>query len=203
MTEGKGPASERPAPADGEPATVRPPPDSLQERVEATAIGRWLISALLLVTVAALLAWNLPAGSELRNAALPLSEPYINATGLTQTWNLFAPNPMTRTRKLEARIHHTDGTSSVWRPPVGGPWLDQYRTYRWYAETARLRQDSFRPQWRPFAEWVAALDHGGRTPDRVELVRRWKDIAPPGGGPDGSWQEEVFYTLDLTTGGSR
>lgn len=172
-------------------------PRSLQERFEATPIGRGLISVVVVVTVAALLAWNLPVGSALRNAALPASEPYVNATGLTQTWNLFAPNPMTRTRELEARVHFTDGSTSTWRPPVGGPWLAQYRTYRWYAETARLRLDSYRPLWKPFAEWVAALDYGGRRPDRVDLVRRWKDVAPPGGGADGAWQEEVFYTLDL------
>lgn len=170
---------------------------SLQERFEASTAGRWLVSAFLAVTVVALGIWNLPA-SELRSTGLPVARPYINAAGLTQTWNLFAPDPLDRTREMEAIILYTDGSSVSWRPPQGGPWLAPYRTYRWYAEIARLRLDRNKERWEPFAAWVVRThDHGGRQPDRVNLVRRWQDIAPPGGAPNGPWNEEVFYTLDL------
>lgn len=171
---------------------------SPQERVEASAAGRWALSAMLVVTLAALVAWNLPAGSELRTVTLPLSEPYINATGLTQTWNLFAPDPLSRTREFEARIHYPDGTSTSWQAPRGGPGLAQYRTYRWYAQMARLRLDSSQERWKPFVEWLVKVhDHRGRQPDRVDLIRRWRDVAPSPDTPDGSWQEETFFTLDL------
>ena len=103
---------------------------------------------------------------------------------------------------MEANIYYTDGTSGTWRPPQGDPWLAPYRTYRWYAEIARLRLDRNKPRWEPFASWVArTVDHGGRQPARVELVRRWQEIAPPGGAPNGPWNEEVFYTLDLAEQG--
>jgi hypothetical protein len=166
--------------------------------MEDSAAGRWLVSAFLVMTVGALVIWNLPP-SELKSVGLPVAEPYINAAGLTQTWNLFAPNPLNRSREMVATIYYADGTSASWRPPHGGPWLDQYRTYRWYAQIARLRLDRSRARWGPFAAWVtSAHDHGGRQPVRVELIRRWQDIAPPGGAPDRPWSEEIFYTLDLT-----
>jgi hypothetical protein len=159
------------------------------------------VSALLVATVAALIIWNLPS-SELKSVALPAAQPYIGATGLTQGWNLFAPDPLDRSREMVAFIHYADGTSASWRPPRGGPWLAPYRTYRWYAEIARLRLDRNSERWEPFAAWVArSHDHGGRQPARVDLVRRWQDIAPPGGAPDGPWQEERFYSLDLTKQG--
>ncbi len=170
---------------------------SLQERIEASGLGRWVISAFLAVTVVALLAWNLPL-SELRRMTEPFSQPYVNATGLTQTWNLFAPDPLTRTRRLEARILYTDGSSATWQAPVGGAVFGQYRTYRWYAQMARLRYDASSPRWEPFANWVIrAHDHGGRMPAEIELVRHWRDVAPPGGGPGGLWQQETFYRRNL------
>ncbi|HEV2069109.1 MAG TPA: hypothetical protein VGR26_04880 [Acidimicrobiales bacterium] len=177
------------------PDEVTPVPP--QQRLESREGGRWLVSGFLVVTLAALLVWNLPA-SELRSLGLPFAEPYINATGLTQTWNLFAPDPLRHSRELVAHVHYDDGRSVSWRPPQGGPWLAQYRTYRWYAQVARLRLDRSRPRWEPFAAWVARIHEApGRKPVRVELVRRWRELAPPGGGPGGAWEESTFYVLDL------
>jgi hypothetical protein len=172
---------------------------SLQERVEGSAGGRWLVSAFLVVTLAALTVWNLPA-SEVKRVALPLAQPYISATGLNQTWNLFAPDPLRHSRELVAHVHYAEGPPESWRPPQGGPWFAPYRTYRWYAEVARLRLDRSEPWWEPFAAWVARIhERPGRQPVRVELVRRWQEVAPPGGGPQGPWKEFTFYTLDLST----
>lgn len=186
-----------PSTAEVVPSARRGAAASLQERFETGRPGRWVISAFLAVTVVALLAWNLPL-SELRRVTEPLSQPYVNATGLTQTWNLFAPDPLKRTRRLEARIRYTDGSSATWQAPQGGAVVGQYRTYRWYAQMARLRLDASSPRWEPFADWlIRAHDHGGRTPAEIELVRHWRDVGPPGGGPEGLWQEETFYRRDL------
>ncbi len=126
-------------------------------------------------------------------------ERYVNATGLTQAWNVFAPDPKDETGYLVARIDYADGSSLTWQPPRGGALFGEYETYHWAAESSRLRQDGARSQWVPFATWlVKTQDHGDRLPARVELLRRSLATRPPGSNlPPAPWQECVFFTLDL------
>lgn len=73
----------------------------LQERLEARPAGRVLISAFLVVTLAAVCATNLPE-SRLRREALKPAGPFLRATGLDQDWRVFAPDPRSR-ESAEAR----------------------------------------------------------------------------------------------------
>lgn len=169
---------------------------SVQERVEASPLGQWALSALVVVTIAAVAIWNLP-DSGLKRAGVAVVRPYVAATGLDQSWNVFAPDPPRLSTEIYARVVYGDGTVAVWRPPKGDAVIGHYRTYRWWkwVESARIDANQF--LWEPTATLaVSQVDHGGRTPARVELVRRWRDLAPPGSGqPDGAWQEFTYFIL--------
>jgi hypothetical protein len=54
--------------------------------------------------------------------------------------------------------------------------------------------------WRPAAIWFARRARTEtRRPVEVTLVRRWRDLFPPGRGPSrGEWMEAEYYTLTIT-----
>lgn len=185
-----------PATADGgdppEVAPSREPTPSLQERLESSRAGRSLLSVLLVLTVAAVAAWNLPP-SALREAALPVVEPYVRTLGLDQTWNLFAPDPPRATFEVLARVDYADGSWGEWRPP---------RNDRWRKWLGAIRLDRNMPLWAPTAAWIAAShDHDGRRPVTVTLVRRGHPLPPPGsGGAEPTWEELPFFTYRVPEG---
>lgn len=166
--------------------TAHRPPPSLQERLEGSVAGRRFLSLALVLTLAAVVAWNLPQ-SPLREATLPVVEPYVRIAGLDQTWNLFAPDPPRVTFEVIARIDYADGTSDTWRPP---------RNDRWRKWLGAVRLDRNMSLWSPTAAWIAGShDHDGRRPVTVTLVRRGRDLLPPGSGaPEPDWQEFPFFT---------
>ena len=166
---------------------------SLQERFEASRAGRSLLSAVLILTLAAVAAWNLPS-SALREAAFPVVEPYVRTVGLDQTWNLFAPDPPRATFEVLARIDYADGSRGEWRAPRNDRWR------KWLA-AVRLAQNM--ALWEPTAAWIAANhDSGGRRPVTVTLVRRGHVLAPPGSAPlEPPPQEVAFFTYQVPAGG--
>lgn len=173
---------------------------SWQERFEASRLGHAIISVFVAITLASVALWNLP-DSELRSIALPVLRPYMNVTGLGQSWALFAPDPPKRSREIIARIEYADGSSSSWRPPLEGVVLAPYRNYRWGKWAENVYFENNRGLWQPTAAWVAEhYDHRGRTPIRVELVRRWRELEPPGSDepdPGDDWEEFSYYTYEL------
>lgn len=169
---------------------------SPQERLESSRIGRWFLSACFVAIVGAVTLWNLPE-SEIRATALPAVEPFVNAAGLDQRWNLFAPDPPKRTFEVVARIEYADGSLVLWRSP---------RNDRWRKWMGVIRNEGSRRLWEPTAAWIAEHhDSGGRRTVRVELVVRAKSLPEPGSGvSEMPWQEEVFYTYDVPgAGGAR
>lgn len=183
-----GPLPRRGSPADGQ----RP---TRQERLESSRAGRRLLSVLLVATVSAVTLWNLPE-SEIQATTGPVLRPIVNATGLDQRWNLFAPNPPRRTFQTLARIEYADGAKALWQPP---------RNDRWRKWLGAIRSERSRRLWEPTAVWIAGHhDSGGRQVVRVELINRSRDLQPPADLVfELQWEEEVFYTLDLSEDGER
>lgn len=161
----------------------------MQERLEASPLGRAALSVFLAVTVGAIVLWNLPT-SELREVAVPVVQPYVNAAGLDQRWNLFAPNPPQRTYEVVARIQYRDGSQALWRSP---------RNDRWRKWLGVIRNDRSRRLWKPTAAWIASHhDDGGRRTEQVELILRYRDLPPPGRAmPQMVWDEKVFLTYQV------
>lgn len=168
----------------------------MQARIEASALGRGLISVGVTITVLAVLVLNMP-DSQLRSQLMAVAGPYVRATGLDQDWGVFAP-PRTVSVLVEARIEDADGTTDVVTLP-GRTGLGAYADYRWGKFEERLRLDANDRLWEPFARFVADRARAeGRSPVRVSLVRRWARTLPPGPGPERDpWREFTFYVLRL------
>ena len=171
---------------------------TLQERLEASDMGRMAISALLIFTLFGILIWNLPGGI-LQQKLLPVARPYFQSAGLDQGWGVFAPDPRRITNDFFARLDYPDGTETVWRYPLGDPVLATYRTYRWQKWSEHVTLD-VRSLLGPAAAWLARTqEHAGQHPVRVTLVQRWANTPPPDSHTPLQWQQEVLYTWTAPT----
>lgn len=168
---------------------------------QTSRISRTLLSAFLACTVGATVVSALP-DSALRDAAHPVVEPYLQASGLAQGWGMFAPDPPRHSTGLVAHLTYADGSTARWEPPDDDGLLTAYRTYRWRKWSFAARDDDRPALQDAMAAWlVNHLDHGGRRPVRVELVRRWQELAPAGStAPDGPWRQRTYLTLDVDPG---
>lgn len=173
---------------------------SLQQRLESSDSGRALISAFLIVTLLAIGATNMP-DSKIRREVLRPGQTYLNATGLDQIWSVFAPDPRPTSVDMEARIRYADGRRGVWNVPRGDDVFGSYWDYRWLKWMENVILDARRDQlWKPAAQFIAGRERArGRRPVQITLVRRWRDLKPPGAkGPDrGRWREFAYYRLRL------
>lgn len=176
---------------------------SLQERIEESALGKVVISGFILFILGALLVSNLPA-SELKRTADPMFRAALGATGLRQSWNLFAPKPRWTTEQLEARLTYGDGTTILWRPPTSDPVIGAYRAYRFRKWMHNVLGNN-RVLWQPAAEWIARNhQRNGEWPREVALVKKTFIAPPPGSGrterPD--WEERTFFVARFEPNGS-
>ena len=172
----------------------------IQRRLEGSAIGRAFLSGVIGFTLAAMLVSNLPP-SELRRTGMKLLAPYLDASGLHQNWNLFAPDPRRATLQLEARITFADGSAVVWHPPTGDPLVGVYRSFRWRKWAGNVLATSNAALLEPAADWIARLHTAnGKTPTEVVLVRRSYVAPPPGSGEPAArpWNEKIIYTVRYT-----
>lgn len=170
---------------------------SLSERLETSQVGRFLISSLIAVILICLLVGNLPA-SVLKDRLAPGLRPLTIGAGLEQDWGVFSPDPRRVSFYLSARVRLADGTTEVWRPPSRAGIWGAYRAARWqkYVEYARAddRRDVL---WQPLAEWIARKyqDQGGGV-RRVELVRTFQDLDPPGVDAQVPWSSFTYYSWE-------
>ena len=174
-------------------------PPSFLQRIEGNPTGRVFISALLIVALVAIIVSNLPA-SALRRSALPAVKPVLDATGLNQNWNLFAPNPRRSTLRLEARIDYADGTSSVWRTPISDPFVGTYRAFRWRKWASYVLSSSRRQLWPAAAAWLAKIHtRAGKVPVKVTLFRQFFFAPTPGSGDSlqPPWREDILYSVRI------
>jgi hypothetical protein len=164
-------------------------------RLESSDLGRMLLSAFIIVTLAGIAVWNLP-GSALRDRLVPLVRPYFHGVGLDQGWGVFAPDPRSITNDFVALLDYPDGTEVTWRYARGDPTFGAYRTYRWQKWSEHVTLDE-QELLAPAARWLASTQvYKGQHPTRVILVQRWYTIAPPGKTQAPAWQQKILYTLD-------
>lgn len=166
---------------------------TLQERFEASDMGRMAISALLIFTLFGILIWNLPGGL-LQQRLLPVARPYFQAAGLDQGWGVFAPDPRRTTIDFYAELDYPDGSETTWRYPLGNPAIATYRTYRWQKWSEHVTLD-VRSLLAPAAAWlVRTQESDGEHPVRVTLIQRFADTQPPDSNAPLQWQQDVLYT---------
>lgn len=163
----------------------------VQERLESSVRGRVLLSILIVVILAGVVAWNLPE-SELTRRSQYRLKPMMNASGLDQTWAVFAPDPPRQELRLEARIAYDDGTQRTWRVPTWDPVIGGYRDYRWLKWAEWMTSGSRPLLWEPAAAWIARQEQrAGRRPVSVTLVRQVFDL-PLGGSPVPAPAQELY-----------
>lgn len=153
--------------------------------------GRVLISILVIVVLAGVVAWNLPE-SELGRQGRFRLERVVNGLGLDQTWAVFAPDPPRQELVLSARIAYADGTERRWRVPTGDPVVGAYRDYRWLKWAEWMTSGVRVVLWEPAAAWIARKEQdAGRRPVTVTLIREVRDL--PLGGRRGPAQPVELY----------
>jgi len=173
---------------------------NVQEKLEASPIGRAAITGLLVFILGSLIAANIQP-SYLQRKLNTVVRPVRDGLGLDQTWSVFAPEPRSQTFGLEARIDYDDGTSETWHVPTGDPFIAEYRTYHWQKWSEWARGDDYmKILWQPFAEWIARTHNDASAhPTTVTLVRSWYDLNPPGTKPSrGPWHSVEYFTLRVT-----
>lgn len=172
---------------------------SLQERFEASVVGRSVISVFVVVAVFSIIVINLPGSSPIRTRLLKKAQPFLNATGLDQGWGVFAPDPRRAVYGLHAVVEYDDGSSATWRFPTGDDLIGGYWDYRWRKWMENVNDDGNGATLRkPAALWAAKeTAHKGAHPIRVQLFRSIATLRPPGekGKDPLPATETVIYTL--------
>jgi hypothetical protein len=166
---------------------------ALQERFEASDIGRMILSAVLIFTLIGIVVWNLPGGI-LQSRLIPVVRPYFQSAGLDQGWGVFAPDPRGTTNDVFANIEYADGTETTWRYPLGDPEVATYRTYRWqkWSEHVSIDVPSLQA---PAVQWLARTQvRDGQHPVRVVLIQRWADTPPVDSNAPLQWKQQVLDT---------
>jgi hypothetical protein len=161
-------------------------------RLSATQPGRAILTAFVLFTLVTIITANLP-DSPLRGLLSTVTEPYRNAVGLNQRWNLFAPEPGRQSSTMVARLVGVEGRETTWRLPRGGPATHAYWDYRWRKWSSVLADEP--DLWDEAASWLARREATrGRRLREVTLVARWSELKPPGVKPEtGPWRARAFY----------
>jgi hypothetical protein len=175
----------------------RPALPSLQRSLESSDIGRALISAFILVTLAGVLITNL-SDSKLKRDLDRRSGSYLASVGLDQGWGMFAPDTRPYAVHMYARVRFDDGQTRNWDPPRNGDLVGAYRDYHWQKWMEIVVHSS--RLWRQAALYAAKHTDGeGAQPVDVTLVHRVRANFPPGSERStGVWRAKPFYKLRLT-----
>jgi hypothetical protein len=176
--------------------------ERVKERVVGSRAGRGAISVVLALLLLVLFINN-GQPSTLRTEVLDVTGPALRATGLEQTWGVFAPDPRNVSLDFFARVHYEDGTTETWKLPSGGPVLGEYWDYRWVKYIEYLVQQPYAGGVvRPLSQYVAReMTRDGRVVSSVVLVRRLQRIFPPGNDPPrGAVAEEAYFVYHVPRG---
>lgn len=159
---------------------------------------RIMISIFVVVTLGAVFAQTMP-DSTIKDGLVTVTRPYLNVTGLDQSWSIFSPNPRAKSVFILARVERVDGSVSL-RPMPASTGPASYWQYRWRKYGEQLSGSGGRELRRSYAEWVVDQDRSeGGEPVRVTLVRRTSKNTPPGPRADSRpFVDEDFYTAPVS-----
>jgi hypothetical protein len=150
----------------------------LGERFERSAAGEALISAVVAVVVLIGVVWNLP-DSHVKRTITPTLRPIAAATGLQQTWSMYAPEPISGLEDLQVRVRMSDGSERTWSWQRGDRLIGPFAWYHWQ----KLKEQAIRdPDSRAgIAHWVVRqLTTPAERPIRVLMLLRNELLPQPG-----------------------
>lgn len=159
---------------------------------------RILLNAIIIFHLTAIVSWSFPIDSPLRTKIVRRIKPYMLWTGLWQSWDMFAPNPLQINAHLEALVTFRDGTQRVWPFPRMEKlsYLERYtkeRYRKWSSDY--VRSDAYSSIWADTARYIARNHYNPlNPPSEVTLKRYWMEIPPP--APSSihqSWSKEYAH----------
>lgn len=150
-------------------------------------LGRTLATAVVVAHITAVAIHCIPDKDTchaFRRAANDVANPWLTATQTSQSWEMFAPNPMRTNDFLEVLVTDEDGELWDLRTDANSP-RNKAIPWIWYDRAGKItRRVIGEGKW--YRAWLAryhcrqwALEHGGDAPRSVELVRVWYEIPTP------------------------
>lgn len=148
--------------------------------------GMVIVSAFVLYHVTILLVHNLPGGGLAKglhawfNKHAHMSA-YMRATGNTQSWAMFAPNPHRSNTFMRVFVKDKDGEIWDLKHDIYGRRNYPYLFYDRIGKINRriVDQKGYR---RYYAAWVCRdweRTHGGESAVEVQFVKLWTQVPPP------------------------
>jgi hypothetical protein len=150
---------------------------TLQQRFEASAVGKAVISGLIVVIVLVGVVWNLP-DSPIKRLLSPVAKPVAVPTGLDQGWAMYAPNPSRRVDTVEVQVTMANGENRVWTMQPGARGISEFGWDRWMVmRYSAVLDANVRPD---LARWVAREVTGpGEQAVSVSMVLRTETLQAP------------------------
>jgi hypothetical protein len=159
------------------------------------AFRRGAISVFLLFHLVAITCWALPANFWMTNAVRELVRPYMQWSGLFQSWDTFAPNPPTANSFVRALVVMQDRHLHVWAFPRMEElsFSESYRKERYRKFVEVLQLPSNAALWPDVAKHIARLFNSpAGAPDKVILVQYQSEI-PSGNAREPTPKPNAFY----------
>ncbi len=182
--------------------------ESPEPRTKARTVAYLFVVNLFIVFhLAAFFAWCLPIQSLIVTNFKNRIKPYMLASSLFQSWDMFAPDPLRLNLRVDAEITFRDGQTRSWAFPQMNElgFVDRYfkERYRKYS-TEYLRADGYEGLRPDAARYLARLHNDPSNPPvKVTLFRSWSEMQRP--GKDGSfhsdpWTRVSFFTYTVVPG---
>src|SRR6476661_7820672 len=111
-----------------------------------------VITAFLLFQLTIMFCWSMPFQSAPFATIRELTDRYVYFCGLWQSWDMFAPEPVSQLRRMDAKICFRDGSERTWEffDSSSAGTIERWRKERhrkWAHENLRL--DSNKRLWEP------------------------------------------------------
>jgi hypothetical protein len=151
------------------------------EKSESRAFLRGAISTFILFHLIAITCWAIPTNFWLAAGVRELVRPYMLWTGLFQSWDTFAPDPLEVNSYVKAVVVTRDRRIHIWAFPRMEElsFGERYRKerYRKFAEV--MLQQKNAAIWPDIAKHIArSFNSQTDPPDKVFLIQYQTDITP-------------------------
>jgi hypothetical protein len=149
--------------------------------VESRAFLRGAISTFILFHLIAITCWAVPSNFWLVAGVRELVRPYMLWTGLFQSWDTFAPDPLAVNSYVKAVVVTRDRKIHVWAFPRMEElsFGERYRKERYRKFTEVMLQEKNAAIWPDIAKHIArSFNNQTDPPDKVFLIQYQREITP-------------------------
>lgn len=182
---------------------VTAPAKAKPEASDANSMKRGAISAFIVFHLVAITCWAVPWSFAPLGQIREIVRPYMQWTGLFQSWNIFAPNPDMVNSYVRGVVITRDRHMRVMTFPRMEElsFAERYRKERFRKYTEVLPEQGESALWPDAAQHVAWLfNNPSDPPDQVLLIQFHSDIEP-GASEEPEPKPDVFYDQYLPVGG--